>query len=139
VPRVPLVVDAANVVGSRPDGWWRDRAGAAARLVASLRAALAAGRLEGTVVVVLEGAARGGAPEDVTVDLGRDADGVVVRHAPGAGDDALVAEVATAVAGGTDALLVTADRGLRARAESVGATVVGPSWLLDRLDGGGDQ
>jgi hypothetical protein len=22
-----LVVDAANVVGSRPDGWWRDRAG----------------------------------------------------------------------------------------------------------------
>ena len=24
-----LVVDAANVVGSRPDGWWKDRAGAA--------------------------------------------------------------------------------------------------------------
>jgi hypothetical protein len=33
-----LLVDAANVVGSRPDGWWRDRAGAAARLVASLAA-----------------------------------------------------------------------------------------------------
>jgi len=27
-----LVVDAANVVGSRPDGWWRDRHGAAERL-----------------------------------------------------------------------------------------------------------
>ncbi|TDC70074.1 hypothetical protein E1193_30120, partial [Micromonospora sp. KC606] len=27
-----LIVDGANVVGSRPDGWWRDRAGAAARL-----------------------------------------------------------------------------------------------------------
>ena len=27
-----LVVDAANVVGSRPDGWWKDRAGAARRL-----------------------------------------------------------------------------------------------------------
>ena len=27
-----LIVDGANVVGSRPDGWWRDRAGAARRL-----------------------------------------------------------------------------------------------------------
>jgi len=27
-----LVVDAANVIGSRPDGWWRDRAGAVRRL-----------------------------------------------------------------------------------------------------------
>ena len=29
---VLVVVDAANVVGSVPDGWWRDRAGATARL-----------------------------------------------------------------------------------------------------------
>jgi 8-oxo-dGTP pyrophosphatase MutT (NUDIX family) len=27
-----FIVDAANVMGSRPDGWWRDRAGAARRL-----------------------------------------------------------------------------------------------------------
>ena len=27
-----IIVDGANVVGSRPDGWWRDRAGAALRL-----------------------------------------------------------------------------------------------------------
>ena len=33
-----LLVDAANVVGSRPDGWWRDRAGAATRLLARLAA-----------------------------------------------------------------------------------------------------
>jgi selenocysteine lyase/cysteine desulfurase len=33
-----LLVDAANVVGSRPDGWWRDRAGATARLLARLAA-----------------------------------------------------------------------------------------------------
>lgn len=33
---VDLVVDAANVVGSRPDGWWRDRAGATGRLLAAL-------------------------------------------------------------------------------------------------------
>ncbi|MFC5911734.1 NTP pyrophosphohydrolase, partial [Streptacidiphilus monticola] len=32
-PALPLlVVDAANVVGSVPDGWWRDRHGAAERL-----------------------------------------------------------------------------------------------------------
>ena len=35
-----LVVDAANVVGSRPDGWWRDRAGAARRLAGSIVAVL---------------------------------------------------------------------------------------------------
>jgi 8-oxo-dGTP diphosphatase len=29
---VTIIVDGANVVGSRPDGWWRDRAGAALRL-----------------------------------------------------------------------------------------------------------
>jgi 8-oxo-dGTP diphosphatase len=29
---VTIIVDGANVVGSRPDGWWRDRAGAAVRL-----------------------------------------------------------------------------------------------------------
>jgi hypothetical protein len=31
-PDLTLIVDGANVVGSRPDGWWRDRAGAAVRL-----------------------------------------------------------------------------------------------------------
>ena len=31
-----LVVDGNNVMGSRPDGWWKDRAGAARRLVAQL-------------------------------------------------------------------------------------------------------
>jgi hypothetical protein len=60
--RVELVVDAANVVGSRPDGWWRDRPGAAARLVSALAAALHSGALTSPVVVILEGAARAGVP-----------------------------------------------------------------------------
>ncbi|MEV1288966.1 hypothetical protein [Micromonospora sp. NPDC049679] len=38
-----LVVDAANVVGSRPDGWWRDRAGATVRLRDALRPVARAG------------------------------------------------------------------------------------------------
>lgn len=118
-----LLVDAANVIGSRPDGWWRDRAGAAGRLVAGLRAAVADGRLAPPVLVVLEGAARAGVPE-------ADEGGVRVAHAPRSGDDALVA---AAAASDLPAVLVTADRGLRARVEAGGATSVGPGWLLDCL------
>jgi hypothetical protein len=70
---VELVVDAANVVGSRPDGWWRDRPGAAARLVSALAAALRSGALTGPVVVVLEGAARAGAPVGEVPVTGADA------------------------------------------------------------------
>jgi hypothetical protein len=120
VPDRVVLVDAANVVGSRPDGWWRDRAGAAARLVARLDAW--AGDPDGDrVVVVLEGRARPGAPERV-------GSAVEVRHAAGEGDD-LLADLA-----GPGTLLVTADRELAARARARGAEVVGPRWLLDRLD-----
>ena len=34
--QVRVFVDANNIIGSRPDGWWRDRAGAARRLVAEI-------------------------------------------------------------------------------------------------------
>jgi hypothetical protein len=61
-------------------------------------------------------------------------DGVQVVRAPGSGDDALVAEAARLVAGGTAVLVVTADRGLRARLPS-GVAVRGPGWLLAALDG----
>ena len=114
-----LLVDAANVVGSRPTGWWRDRAGAAAALVGRIRAA----PLADAVVVVLEGAARGGADETSS-------DGVTVVHAPGEGDETLVA---IAAAAGEPVVLVSADRRLGSRCRAVGADVVGPSWLLDRL------
>jgi hypothetical protein len=118
-----LLVDAANVVGSRPDGWWRDRAGAAARLVARLRDAVGAGALAAPVVVVLEGAARPGAPAE-------DEHGVRVVHASGSGDDALV-ELAAGAQG--QVTLVSADRALGERVRALGAQVVGPSRLLDRL------
>lgn len=118
-----LLVDAANVVGSRPDGWWRDRAGAAARLVARL-AALPGAEIDGTVIghvtAVLEGRARAGAPAD-------DRGAVRVVHAPGNGDEALVALC------GPGVLLVTADRELRIRAEQAGAHVTSPRRLLAAL------
>jgi predicted RNA-binding protein with PIN domain len=117
-----LVVDGANVVGSRPDGWWRDRAGAAARLHESLAAADLA---YDVVVLVLEGAARAGRPAGMS-------GGVLTVHAAGSGDDAIVDQVQTLSAADSEVLVVTADRGLRDRVASAGARVVGPSWLHAR-------
>lgn len=70
-----LLIDSANVVGSRPMDWWRDRALATLRLAGRIRAAVAASRLPESVVMVLEGTALHGVDEGV-------ADGVTVVHAP---------------------------------------------------------
>lgn len=123
-----LVVDAANVVGSRPDGWWRDRGAAARKLCRGLADAVDAGRLEPPVVVVLEGAARRGADE-------RDRDGVRVVHAPGSGDDTIAALVAEAAGDAPSVTVVTADRELGERTRRAGGEVVGPRWLLERVSG----
>lgn len=111
-----MLVDVANVVGSRPDGWWRDRAGATARLLTRLAA------LGLDVVAVVEGRAR-----DVP-----EVPGVRLVRAAGSGDDALAAEAARL---GAPLVVVTADRGLRGRLPA-GTTVHGPGWLLDLLDRG---
>ena len=120
-----LIVDAANVIGSRPDGWWRDRAGAAGRFVARVQDAATSGVLDGPVTVVLEGRARDGHA------AGTDpASGVAVVHAPASGDDAITE---LAAVHGTGAVVVTADRALVARVTAVGGGTVGPRWLLERL------
>lgn len=104
--RRTLVVDAANVVGSVPDGWWRDRPAAAARLHASLASSLRAGRLPfERVVLVLEGQARRG------VVAGEDGD-VTTVHAPGGGDDTIVERCRALLASGGAVTLATADGGL---------------------------
>jgi hypothetical protein len=121
-----LLIDAANVIGSRPDGWWKDRAGAARTFVERVRAAVVSGRLTTPVVVVLEGAARRG------VEPG-ELHGATVVHAPRGGDDQLVDVIAHNAASG-QVTLVTADRALGRRAEALGAEVVGPKWLLNLLD-----
>lgn len=122
-----LVVDAANVVGSRPNGWWRDRAKAAADLCLELADAVAAGALVGPVVVVLEGAARRG----LAAGEWR---GLRVVHAAGVGDNAIVEVVADAVSEGHAVTVVTADRGLRDRVARLGAELAGPRWLLGPPD-----
>ncbi|MFF4210270.1 NTP pyrophosphohydrolase [Streptomyces sp. NPDC001796] len=117
---VPLlvIVDGANVVGSVPDGWWRDRRGAADRLRDRL-VPFAADGLPGfpgplELVLVVEGAARGVEPVP----------GVRVDAAPGSGDDRIVELVAEA--GDRAVLVVTADRELRRRVTDLGAEVTGP-------------
>ncbi|MDQ1215162.1 NUDIX domain-containing protein [Microbacterium arborescens] len=132
--RPTVIVDVANVVGSVPDGWWRDRAGAAARLLAEV-AALAergtdAAGLElpediwfPRVVAVVEGQAR-----DVAAPAG-----VELTRAPASGDDAIVQAAAAALAAGERVSVVTSDRELRARVEAAGARAVSTSWLRDRL------
>lgn len=122
-PTTVLVVDGANVVGARPDGWWKDRAGAALRLHDQL---LVADVPHERVVLVLEGAAKGG------VRAGRDAH-VTTVHAPRDGDQTIVTEARQAVEAGHRVSVVTADRILQGRILHVGAETIRPSWLLDLL------
>jgi predicted RNA-binding protein with PIN domain len=119
-----LIVDGANVVGSRPDGWWRDRGAAARRLHEQLSTAVLPSE---EVVLVLEGAARRGVPAGYDGRLR-------TVHAQGPGDDTIVEAVkAQADVGNSDVTVVTADRALRDRVEAAGASTVSPSWLLDQL------
>jgi 8-oxo-dGTP pyrophosphatase MutT (NUDIX family) len=134
-----IVVDAANVMGSRPDGWWRDRAGAARRVVADAAAIAQDGIRDDElpdgldraplrhwwpqVVVVVEGAAR---------PVAREAFPVTVVAAPGSGDDEIVAQVVHARAEDSPVLAITADRELRSRCSRAGAAVAGPRWWLGR-------
>ena len=120
-----LIVDVANVIGSRPTGWWRDRAGAAREFTERVRRALESGALDGPVVLVLEGKAKDGVGAHPVDD-----DGIEVVHAAGSGDDT-IAELATRH--GQAAVVVTADRELAARATAAGARVDRPGWLLDRI------
>jgi 8-oxo-dGTP diphosphatase len=146
-----IIVDGANVVGSRPDGWWRDRVGAASRLrdqleplaldgLSQLPGDLAAGTTDAReqdrnrhrtailtmtwlpdIVLVVEGAARPAAERNGSSGH------VQVVAASGSGDDT-IAKLAEQTAGRR--IVVTADRELRLRCEAAGASVAGPGWLL---------
>ena len=123
-----VIVDGANVMGSRPDGWWRDRAGAARRLHDQLSATDVADADQDEIVLVLEGNARRGRR------AGQEGH-VRTVHAARSGDDAIVDEVHSQVAveDGRGVTVVTADRALRDRVKAAGAGSRSPRWLLDQL------
>ncbi|GHG33964.1 MULTISPECIES: NUDIX domain-containing protein [Amycolatopsis] len=125
-----LVVDGANVVGSRPDGWWRDRHGAAERLRDQLAKLAEAGVPDPDdpavtwwprIVLVVEGKAK-----HVT-----GTEGVEVVAADTDGDSKIVEVVAQQQA---EVLVATADRELKRRVEALGASILGPGTLRTQLD-----
>lgn len=120
-----LVVDGANVVGSRPDGWWRDRAGAAAALHSRLAVADTS---YDEIVLVLEGQAKAGVPR------GRDGHLRTV-HAAKDGDASIIKESGAAAEQGDDVVVITADRALAQRVETLGCRTMSPSWLLAHIEG----
>jgi hypothetical protein len=113
-----LFIDASNVIGSRPDGWWRDRSGAARRFVGEVRS----WAKNGDTVVVLDAG-----PDDL---LGT-ADGVTVVRASRRGRDAADDEIVRLVTAGDH--VVTSDAALADRVRAAGASVEGAGTFLRRL------
>lgn len=144
---VTMIVDGANVMGSRADGWWRDRAGAMTRLHEDLVRLAARGVLDSPpgdvspdavsggraaagqewfprIVLVVEGKARS------VLDRVSHDPGVRVVAAPRDGDEE-IARLAGSVPGRR--IVITADQELRRRCLEAGAEVTGPRWLLRQL------
>ena len=123
-----LVVDGMNVIGSRPDGWWRDRAGAARRLHARLTRLVAVS--DDAVTLVLDGRPTSDLPEGVHDD-------VAVVYARRRGRDAADDRIVELVGADPDAgglTVVTSDRELARRVRELDAEVIGAGALLRRLD-----
>lgn len=123
-----LIVDAMNVIGSRPTGWWRDRPAAIRTLIARLQHLRA---VDGDdVTVVVDGRPLDDIPEG-------DHHGITVLYAarpgPNAADDRIVEYVA-AHPSPQSLTVITSDRTLITRIHACGATTEGPTTLLHRLD-----
>jgi predicted RNA-binding protein with PIN domain len=117
-----LIVDGNNVMGSRPDGWWRDRAGAARALVEQIGA-----WAQEDVVVVFDGRPPAGMPAPARVE---------VRYAERAGANAADDVIAALVAADPEPAalrVVTSDAELARRVREHGAEVVGARGFRDRL------
>ena len=124
-----------NVIGSRPDGWWRDRPGAIRRFVEEVEVWVSqvgvgavVGRWE-RVTMVIDGRPLSGLAEG-------DGEWVEVVYAPRGGrnaaDDRIVELVGEDEAPG-EVVVVTSDRELWQRVEGLGAAVRGAGWLLGEM------
>ncbi len=122
-----IVVDGNNVMGTTPDGWWRDRPGAVRRLLTRLQCFHR--DTDNDLILVLD-VPQADLPEG-------DHDGVTVRYARRKGrdaaDDRIVELLDEGFSPDVEVSVVTSDRGLADRAVERGATVTGARAFLNRL------
>ena len=119
------LVDGMNVIGSRPDGWWRDRDAAMARLVDTLERWVAESGEDVTVVFER----RASPPLRSSV--------IEIATAPRAKADAADDEIIRRLRADVQPAsvrVVTSDRLLADRAHATGASVEGVESFRARLE-----
>ena len=124
------LVDGMNVIGSRPDGWWKDRHAAMVRLVESLEPCAEAEGDEMTVVFER--------PPQPAIE----SDLVTVASAPDSKPDAADDEIVRLLGEAVDPsewTVVTSDRRLSGRVQATGAGVEGASRFRRRIAERPDQ
>ena len=121
-----VFVDGNNVMGSRPDGWWRDRAGAARRLVAEIiPLALGHGGAWTIVFDEREPPTMPPSPECLTV--------IHTGHRRRDGADDRIVELVHEQPDRAASLVYTSDANLRTRVKALGTLVMGSRTLLRQL------
>lgn len=126
------LVDGMNLIGSRPDGWWRDRASARRSLVEALAGfAAREGLGPGECAVVFDGSPAPGEADSAA------ASPVDVSYAPGGPDaaDRVIAAMVEGMADPAGCTVVSSDGALAARVARAGAAVMGVGAFRRRLDG----
>jgi predicted RNA-binding protein with PIN domain len=118
------LVDASNVIGSRPDGWWRDRDGATERLLSALRELAGP---DDEVVVVLDAGPASWAGRSGAFEVA-----IAPRRGRNAADDEIARRL-EADADPASVQVVTSDNDLAGRARALGASVVGAGEFRRRL------
>jgi uncharacterized protein YaiI (UPF0178 family) len=119
------LVDAMNVIGTRPDGWWKDREAAIARLVEQVERWAAEG--DDQVTVVLE------RPPSTEISAER----IEIASAPAPGPNAADREIVRLLEEEVDpagATVVTSDRHLADQVRALGAGVEPASSFRRELD-----
>jgi len=121
-PEPATLVDGMNVIGSRPDGWWKDRRGAMVRFAGLL---LEWGE---PVTVVFDGHPWDRAPQDEAT--------LAVRWAPGGRDaaDHEIARIVEAAPHPGELTVVTSDAALAERVRAAGAAVEGARAFRRRVE-----
>ena len=119
------LVDGMNVIGTRPDGWWKDRDAAMLALVDKLERWAAADGED--VIVVFE---RPPSPpiRSTVIEVAH-----APRPQPDAADDEIIRRLAAEASPGA-VRVVTSDRWLADRASAAGATVEGADSFRTRLE-----